>query len=155
MPVFRPVREPIKQFYRWGNFRHAEAFALFGGLDHLGLQTIKAHLVGNAMRRHNRLQRTNPHFDRLFDQKIKALLFDRGKSQDRAAFNNLVTQLPFGSHRALLFPKVIDGRQPFTIKTIKYLDWRSGLEAHHMFKVMRLFRCEFDLASWRDRIGNE
>ena len=128
---------------------------MLGGLDHLGLQTIKADLVGNAVCSDNRLQGANSHFDRLFDQKIKALLFDWRKSQDRAAFDNLVTQLPFGGQGALLFAKVIDGRQPFTIKTIKYLDWRSGLEAHHMFKVMRLFRCEFDLASRRDRIGNE
>ena len=77
----RPIRHEPVEFLQFCNFGDKGRTTLLGRLNRMRLQPILPDTLGIGERCLHRHDPPSAHFDRLFDDKISARLFDRGKHQ--------------------------------------------------------------------------
>ena len=97
------------------NHGQADEVALLGGLDHVALEAIDIHPLGDGAARDHRAQPPCPHFRRLLGQIVETRVLERGKEIINVGQGLCVAQLALAFQNQIAFARLDDFGQPFSV----------------------------------------
>ena len=143
MACGRPVIENSRQRPGVVDARDGQAFALFGGLDRVGLHTLAPDALDDGAAGHGRQQRRYTELRRLAHQEIQRRALDRREDQPEIGFGRLRTKPASNRQIGGFLADPVDMRQPFAIAAVEQRHPRAGIQTQHVAQVMGLVASAF------------
>lgn len=138
LAICGPIGQQPVQPLQIANLRHIGAATLLRRLHRVILQPVLPDPFGIGKLRLDRKDPRCAHFSRLFDDEIRARLFDRGKQQPQVWRHLQGAGLFHTGQFTTAFAGLVHPRAPFAVNAIKQCQFRPHLLAHHAKQVMGL-----------------